>query len=397
MGIDLELIHPMSAENIKRKEWGFQKKKLLIVVNVDWFFLSHRLPIALDAQKAGFEVHIATAVTDRLNIIENFGLKVHPLSMLRNELGLLNSFKTLLELRRIFNDVKPHIVHLVTIKPVLMGGLLARWLRVPALVSAVSGLGYVFIAKGFAARFRRLCVICIYSLAFKHRNQIVIFQNPDDRERLIASAGLSKIKTVIIRGSGVDLTKFVVKPEVVVPPVVLFPARLLADKGLFEFIAAAELLKVKGLSARFVLAGLVDLDNPTSVSNAQLSQWIESGLVEYWGYMLDMPQVIANASVVVLPSYREGLPKVLLEAAASGRAVVTTDVPGCRDAIEPGVTGLLVPVRDAKSLALAIEHLLANSEQRTAMGLAGRRLAEKEFDVRAVIDKHLTLYARLLD
>lgn len=370
--------------------------KLLFVVNVDWFFLSHRLPIALKAQQAGFEVHIATGVTDKVNVLHSYGLKVHPLVLARGGLGVLNAAKTLVELRRIFKTVQPDVVHLVTIKPVLLGGLVARWLRVPALVSAVSGLGFVFTAKGRLARLLQWMVGHIYSWAFGHHNQTVIFQNPDDRDTLVAASGLPTNKVEMIRGSGVDLNLYEVTPEALGVPVVLLPARLLVDKGIIEFVQAATLLRAKGISARFVLVGMVDSANPTSISQNQLDEWVAQGVVEHWGYRTDMSQVIASANLVVLPSYREGMPKVLLEAAAAGRAVTTTDVPGCRDAIEPGVTGLLVPVRDAESLAVAIEQLLANPEQRTAMGLAGRKLAEAEFDVRAVVDKHLAIYQRLL-
>jgi glycosyltransferase involved in cell wall biosynthesis len=372
------------------------RKKLLFVVNVDWFFLSHRLPIALKAQQAGFEVHIATGVTDKLNVLQSYGLKVHPLVLVRGGLGVINAAKTLVELRRIFKTVQPDVVHLVTIKPVLLGGLVARWLRVPALVSAVSGLGYVFTAKGRLARLLQWMVGRIYSWSFGHHNQTVIFQNPDDRDTLVAASGLSTTKVEIIRGSGVDLNLYEVTPETSGLSVVLLPARMLVDKGIFEFVHAATLLRGKGISARFVLVGMVDSANPTGISQNQLDDWLAEGIVENWGYRTDMPQVIANSNLVVLPSYREGMPKALLEAAAAGRAVVTTDVPGCRDAIEPGVTGLLVPVRDAESLAQAIEQLLANPEHRRVMGLAGRKLAEAEFDVRAVVDKHLAIYQRLL-
>jgi glycosyltransferase involved in cell wall biosynthesis len=371
-------------------------KKLLFVVNVDWFFLSHRLPIALKAQQAGFDVHIATGITDKLNVLQAYGLTVQPLGLVRGGLGVFNAIKTLIELRRIFRVVQPDLVHLVTIKPVLLGGLVARWMRVPALVSAVSGLGYVFTSNGPVARLRRWVVGRIYSWALGHHNQAVIFQNPDDRDTLLSDTGFSSAKVELIRGSGVDLKQYEVTPEASGQPVVLFPARLLADKGIFEFVQAATLLRAKGITARFALAGMVDTANPTCVSQLQLDDWVAQGVVEHWGYRTDMPQVIVNANLVVLPSYREGLPKVLLEAAACARAVITTDVPGCRDAIEPGVTGLLVPVRDADSLALAIERLLANPEQRTVMGLAGRKLAEKEFDVHAVVDKHLAIYQRLL-
>jgi glycosyltransferase involved in cell wall biosynthesis len=371
-------------------------KKLLFVVNVDWFFLSHRLPIALAAKKAGFEVHIATGITDKLGVLQAHGLKVHALSLVRGGVGLLNALQTALNLRHIIKQVKPDVVHLVTIKPVLLGGLVARWTRVPALVSAVSGLGYVFTAHGLKARWLQRLVGRVYAWALGHRNQAVIFQNPDDRDTLVAATGLPHSKVEMIRGSGVDLAQYTVAPEVAGVPVVLFPARLLADKGVFEFVAAARLLSAKGLSARFVLAGLVDTANPTSVTQAQLDAWLAEGVVEHWGYRSDMPQVLASATVVALPSYREGMPKALLEAAACGRAVVTTDVPGCRNAIEPGVTGVLVPVREVESLANAIELLLIYPEDRKTMGIAGRRLAEQEFDVHAVVDKHLAIYHRLL-
>jgi glycosyltransferase involved in cell wall biosynthesis len=374
----------------------FVNKRLLFVVNVDWFFLSHRLPIALNALQAGFEVHIATSITDKLNVLQAYGLTVHPLGLVRGGLGAFNAVKTIIELRRIYNSVQPDVVHLVTIKPVILGGLVARWLRVPALVSAVSGLGYVFTANGPVASLRRWVVGRIYAWALGHHNQTVIFQNPDDRDILVAAAGLSSTKIEMIRGSGVDLKQYAVVPETSGVPVVLFPARLLADKGIFEFVQAAILLGARGVSARFALAGMVDTANPSSVSQLQLDELVASGVVEHWGYRTDMPQVIASANLVVLPSYREGLPKVLLEAAAGGRAVVTTDVPGCRDAIEPGVTGLLVSVRNAESLACAIEQLLIAPERRLKMGLAGRQLAEKEFDVRAVVDKHIAIYRRLL-
>lgn len=372
------------------------KKKLLFVVNVDWFFISHRLPIALSAINSGFEVHLATGITDKLAILHSYDLKVHPLGLVRDGVGVLNAFQTLLDLKMIIKKVNPDIVHLVTIKPVLLGGLVARWMRVPALVSAVSGLGYVFMANGWVARVRLRIVKNLYRLAFGHSNQVVIFQNPDDREILIDVTNLPEEKAVIIRGSGVDLMQFFVLPEVVGQPVVLFPARLLADKGVFEFVAAAKLLRSQGKDARFVLAGAVDTANPTSVSQNQLDGWVKEGIVEHWGYCTDMPKALASANLVVLPSYREGLPKVLLEAAACGRAVVTTDVPGCRDAIVSCLTGILVPVRDVVHLAAAIEILITKPEKRKAMGLAGRKLAEREFDVNAVVDKHLSIYKRLI-
>ncbi len=371
------------------------KKKLLFVVNVDWFFLSHRLQIALEAQRSGFDVHIATGITDKLDVLLAHGLKVHPLGLVRGGVGVLNALQTIWDLRRVIKHIQPDVMHLITIKPVLLGGLVARWMRVPGVVSAVSGLGYVFMADGLIASAWRNVVGYVYAFALGHRNQVVIFQNPDDRDTLMAATRLAETKVVMIRGSGVDLTQYVVKPEPAGVQVVLFPARLLADKGVFEFVAAAKLLRSKGLAARFVLAGMLDMANPTSVAPSQLDAWVSEGIVEHWGYCANMPQVFASASVVVLPSYREGLPKALIEAAACGRAVVTTNVPGCRDAIESNVTGLLVPVLEVQALADAIEKLLTHHELRRTMALAGRRLAEHDFDVKTVVEKHLAIYQRL--
>ena len=357
-------------------------KKLLFVVNVDWFFLSHRLAIALEAQRQGFEVHIATRVTDRLDELLRHGLIVHVLALDRAGAGLANAWRTATQLWRVLRAVKPDVVHLVTIKPILLGGLMARLTRVPAVVVAVSGLGYVFMSHGSAAFVRRWLVTLLYRVALSHPNLKVIFQNSDDLRSLTEIVHLSAGNAVVLRGSGVDLAHFVQLPLPGGIPVVVLAARLLADKGVFEFVQAARLLLQRACSARFVLVGMVDAPNPTSVTRADLDAWVNEGVVEWWGHRSDMSQVLAMARVVVLPSYREGLPKVLLEAAACGRAVVTTDVPGCRDAIDPGVTGLLVPVQNAVALADALESLIISPTRCQTMGDAGRALAERAFDVR---------------
>jgi glycosyltransferase involved in cell wall biosynthesis len=289
------------------------------------------------------------------------------------------------------------VVHLVTIKPILLGGLLARLVRVPALVVAVSGLGYVFMSHGSTAWVRRTLVSGLYKLALTHRNLKVIFQNADDLRSLNEIVHLPARQVVTLRGSGVDLTQFVHLSLPASLPVVVLAARLLADKGVFEFVEAAKLLKAQGCPARFVLVGTVDTGNPTSVKQTELDAWVRDGVVEWWGHRSDMAQVLSAAQVVVLPSYREGLPKVLLEAAACGRPVVTTDVPGCRDAIEPGVTGVLVPVQDAQALAQAMNALILDPARCERMGTAGRALAEQAFDVRQVVTAHLAIYAELID
>jgi glycosyltransferase involved in cell wall biosynthesis len=378
-----------------RDESGMNRK-LMFVVNVDWFFLSHRLPIALEAVRQGYQVHIATGLTNKLAELESYGLVVHPLSLDRSSAGLGNALSTLMQLWRVFKAVRPDIVHLVTIKPILLGGLMARLMGIRSVVAAVSGLGFVFLAHGTRAAARRWLVGGLYRVALGHPNLKVIFQNPDDRANLSKLAHLPDSKVEMIRGSGVDLAKYSLKPLPLGLPIVMLAARLLSDKGIREYVQAARLLKHQGVLARFCLVGSIDSANPTSLSETELEQWEKEGVVEMWGHHTDMPSVISSAHLVVLPSYREGLPKVLIEAAACGRAVITTDVPGCRDAIDSDVTGILVPVRNATALALAIKSLIDDTERCKTMGIAGRELAEKVFDERLIVNAHLKIYQELM-
>ena len=371
-------------------------RRLLFVVNVDWFFLSHRLPIALEAMRQGYEVHIAVGITDRLAEMQSHGLQVHPLGISRSKTGLGEAFTVAIEIWRVYQSVKPDVVHLVTIKPVLMGGILARLAGVPAVVAAVSGLGFVFLEKGIIASMRRTLVGVLYKVSFGHRNLKVIFQNAQDKATLMQIVNLPEATTELIRGSGVDVSQFTAGPLPHGTPVVMLAARLLADKGVREFVQAARLLKTAGSSARFCLVGTADLDNPTSLTQTELDAYQKEGSVELWGHRADMATTLSAAHIVVLPSYREGLPKVLIEAAACGKAVVTTDVPGCSDAIEPGVTGVLVPARDAPALSQAIAALLSDPQRCHAMGRAGRLLAEHAFDIRQVVAQHLRIYAGLI-
>jgi glycosyltransferase involved in cell wall biosynthesis len=371
-------------------------RKLLFVVNVDWFFMSHRLPIALEAMRRGYEVHVATGVTDRRQALTDLGLTVHQLPLERSGASLLGEFRTFRRIVGVMRAVRPDVVHLVTVKPVVLGGIAARLARVPAVVSAVSGLGFVFTAGGAKARLLRAVVVALYRAVLGHPNLKVIFQNEDDRRLLQGLTGLQDARSMIVRGSGVDLSRFAVHPFPEGPPVVVFAARLLRDKGVGEFVEAARMLRQRGVNAVFRLAGAPDPGNRASVTKEELRQWEAAGCVEFLGHQADIAQLFAAAHVVVLPSYREGLPKVLVEAAACGRPAVTTDVPGCRDAIIPGETGLLVPARDPAALAGAIERLVADAELRIAMGRAARQLAEREYAIGHIVEQHLSLYRHLL-
>jgi glycosyltransferase involved in cell wall biosynthesis len=371
-------------------------RRLLFVVNVDTFFLSHRLPIAEAALRAGYEVHVAAALTaHRREEFDVRGIHVHRLPVARSSANPFSALRLLAALYSLFRRVRPDLVHLVTIKPVLLGGIAARLARVPAVVAAVSGLGYVFMAKGGWALLRRKLVEAAYRLSLGHPNASVIFQNQDDRAVIERAAGLQEGQSELIRGSGVDLREFQPTPLSTQAPIVLLAARLLGDKGVHEFVDAARRLHGHA-GARFVLAGDVDPGNPSSLTREQLDALVKEGVVEWWGHRQDMPQVLSAATLVVLPSYREGLPKVLIEAAACGRPVVTTDVPGCRDAVVPGQTGLLVPAKDAVALRDAIRTLLDDPQARSQMGIAGRHLAETAFNVDHVVARHLEIYDRKL-
>jgi len=287
------------------------------------------------------------------------------------------------------------VLHLVTIKPVLIGGLAARLAPVRGVVYAVSGLGHVFLANGFWGASRRKLVRVLYRLSLGVRNMRIIFQNPDDQASISSIARVNPDAMYMIPGSGVDLSKYNSSPLPNGTPVVMMAARLLATKGVREFVDAAQILRTEGVKARFWLVGDLDIENPASIQRKELDEWKGKGLIELMGYCKHIPELMNKSHIVVLPSYREGLPKVLIEAAACGRAVVTTDVPGCRDAIEDGVTGLIVPAKDSRSLAQALRGLIESRELCQSMGSAGRARAERIFDVGEVVVKHLEIYQSL--
>jgi len=375
-----------------------RQKKLLMVVNDAGFFLSHRAPLAMAARDNGFHVVVATAAGPAVPAILDAGYEHREVRLTRSGRNPVAEAISIVSLIRLLRSVKPDIAHLVTIKPVLYGGIAARMAGVPGVVSAVSGLGTVFgPAKGPGIRIARFVAKSLYRLALKHRNQRVIFQNRSDRDVLLKLTGIDPNKAILIPGSGVDLSEYTMTDEAETDaPVVVMAGRLLRDKGIHEFVEAAGILKSKGVRARFLLVGDPDPGNPSSVTESQLEAWRSKGDIEMPGFRPDVATIFSTSHVVVLPSYREGLPKVLIEAASCGRAVVTTDVPGCRDAIEPGQSGILVPPRDARALADAIGHLIAHPDVRRQMGRAGRKLAERQFSIDQVVEAHLSTYEALL-
>lgn len=364
-------------------------KKILFVVNVDWFFISHRLPLALEALKKGYEVHIACGITDKKEYLESLGLIVHPLNLSRSSTGIKGEIKVFSEIYSVIKNINPDVAHFVTIKPVLYGGIASRFLNINKKVFSISGLGFIFIKQGLKASIVRMLIKIMYRFALGGNNSHVIVQNPDDKAVVNS---IVKVPTTLIRGSGVDLSQYEYIEENNENIKVSMACRLLKDKGVFEYIEAAKILKQKLPNVEFELYGDIDIHNPASLTSEDIQKIKKEGFVKVHGFSSDIAKVFSDSNIVVLPSYREGLPKVLIEAAACGRAVVTTDVPGSRDAIEPNITGLLCKVKDSNSLASMIEKLIVDKNSRNSMGTAGRELAEKEFDINKVVEKHFEIY-----
>ncbi len=375
---------------------GNSRPILLFVVNIPEFFLSHRLPLALAAREAGYQVEIATGPGPASASIREMGFVHHELPLTRSGRNPFGELRFLWALQRLLRSVQPDILHLVTIKPVLYGGILSRFLRIRAVVAAISGLGTIFVSKESRHGPIRRAVLWLYRIALGHPNIKVLCQNPDDRAMVLELGSVSEQQIELIPGSGVALEDYPVTPAPDATPVVVLAARLLADKGVLEYIEAIRILRARGVQARFWLVGAPDPDNITTICIDQVYNWRDQGLIEYLGFRQDIASVFGQANIVVLPSYREGLPKVLIEAAACARAVVTTDVPGCRDAIVAGQTGVLVAVRDPVSLANGIESLIGDRDKCEQMGQAGRALAASRFSVETVIERHLTAYQSLL-
>lgn len=358
--------------------------KLLYLVTEDWYFVSHRLPLAVAAKQAGFDVTVITRCGAKCEAIRAAGIEVMPFEMERRGLNPLGLAREVIRLARLYRRLQPDIVHHVALRPVVVGGLAARLAGVHGVVSAIAGLGYAFTGGrggwlGFVLRGLLKAALA---------RGMVVVQNPDDFDAVVG-LGVERERIHLIPGAGVDVERFSPRPEPDGRPVVMLASRLLWDKGVGEFVAAARMLAGR---ARFVLVGAPDPGNPASLSEAEVRRWVEEGVIEWWGVRDNMPEVLGKAHLVCLPSYREGLPKVLLEAMACGRAVVTTDAPGCRDCVRDGDNGLLVPVGDAGALAAAIRRLLDDPDLRRRMGARGRERAVNEFAQAIVIETTLALY-----
>ncbi len=369
---------------------------LLFLVTEDWYFVSHRLALARAALAAGFRVSVATRVSRHADIIRDAGIELIAVPFRRSGLNPLREIVFLFRVVALYRRLRPDIVHQVAMKPVVLGSLAARLAGIDRIVNALGGLGYVFSSRSALAMALRKPLAWLLRTSLDGARGTLILQNQDDRTLLLQTGGIAPERVRLIRGVGVDVAAFAESAEPAGPCLIVLPARFLRDKGVWEFVEAARQLRAQGTDARFALVGAPDPDNPASIAQSQVDAWVREGAVECWGWREDMAAVFAQANIVCLPSYREGLPKALVEAAAAGRAIVTTDAPGCREVVGEGVNGLLVPVRDAHALARALKRLIDDAPLRRQMAARGRERAQAEFRSDQSIAATLGIYRELL-
>ena len=375
---------------------GEGRPKLLFTVGDDAAFCSHRMPVARAARDAGFAVVVACPVTTHGDTIRAEGMRVLPIPMKRGRVSPLADLRTLAALWRLYRAERPDIVHHVAMKPVLYGGTAARLAGVQVSVGALTGLGYVFSSDDIRARLLRPLLRQGLRWALNGRGSICLVQNPDDAS-FVAGLGIQRCRIEVIPGSGVDPTRFMPSPEPDGPVRIAMVSRMLWEKGVGEFVAAARLARTRDPALRFTLIGAPDEGNPAAVPAARLHAWQAEGIVEWQGQRDDIPRVWQDSHIAVLPSYYgEGLPKALLEAASCARPIVAADMPGSREIARDGESALLVPPRDADALAAAILRLAGDPALRARLGGGGRALVEREFTEQRIATATLTLWRRLL-
>lgn len=371
-------------------------RRILFVANRSTYFAIGRMPFALAARAAGYDVQVATPDDGMVPAIVDKQLPWHRIGMSRGVGNPIGEARTILSLARLYRSLRPDLVHHIPLKTVLYGTIAARMARVPAVVNTIAGLGHIFLSDRPADRAIRLAAGIAFRFGLRHRNAHFVFHNAGDLDVFASNGWVRSGEASVIQGSGVDTRRFapVERPDRV--PVVLFPSRLVYTKGLREFIAAARELRSETIEARLVLVGPLDPGNRAAATEEDVSEWTRAGIVEWWGDSKDMAATYAQADIVCLPSYREGLSKSLIEASSCGLPIITTDAPGCRDVVRDGETGLLVPVRDSVHLADAIRKLVASPDLRRELGRRGRERALAEFASERILAANLEVYRSLL-
>lgn len=374
-----------------------RRRRILFFIPEDWYLCSHRLPLVRGAIAAGLDATVVTRVRDHAGPIEATGAELVPIRLRRGFHGLGEEAAGLRELIGVYRRVRPDIVHHVTPKSVIYGMLAARLSGAPCRVNALAGLGFVYTATGLRAKLRRWAVSTTFRVQLRGRGSRLIVQNDDDRAFFRDVIGVPDPSIAVIRGAGVDIDAF--RPAGAEPPGpvrVCLVARLLGDKGVREAVAAARLLAARRDDVRILLVGRNDPVNPASIGDAELAAWAREGVVDVVGHVEDVPALLRTCHAALLPSYREGLPKSLLEAAACGLPIVATDVTGCREICREDVNGLRVPPRDPEAIARAIKILADDPQRRRRYGEASRRIVVAEFSDALVAEQTVALYLDLL-
>jgi glycosyltransferase involved in cell wall biosynthesis len=369
--------------------------RLLYVVTEDWYFLSHRLPMARAAKAAGYDVHVATRINRGKEAIEAEGFTPHSLSWQRGSLSPTHSIAGVAELRKLLHALKPDILHNISLKPVLLGGIASLGLSSIAVVNSLTGLGTLFVGNHRKSELTRPLVVAALKALLKRPNVRTIVQNPDDK-RFVLGLGVPEGSVDLIPGSGVDLQHFTPLPEPPPPVTAAYVGRMLADKGVLTLIEAYSLATSRGVKLQLLLAGDTDRENPGSLAPEQLREFASAFGIRWLGHVADIREVWERAHIAVLASRREGLPKSLLEAAACGRPMIATDTPGCREIAIQGKTALTFPVDDAAALAEALTQMAGDAEMRTRFGKAARALVEEKFSAEAIGKATVALYESLV-
>jgi glycosyltransferase involved in cell wall biosynthesis len=371
-------------------------RRLLLLANTDWYLFNHRLALAKAAREEGMMIILASPRGSYVPKLEAEGFEWFEVPMERGSVNIIREIHTLIHCIRLYRRLKPDLVHHFTIKPVFYGSLAARWVDVPVIVNSITGLGYLFSSRSQQMASLRYLLKPLYKKALGHPNQIMIFQHTGDLETYLDLGLVREEKSVIIPGSGVDLNRFVPREEPSGIPVVMMATRMLWDKGVGDLIKVAESLKIDGPDVRVVLVGQPDSGNPSSIPEKTLIKWHEAGVIEWLGHQDNMPDLFAQAHIVVLPSYSEGIPKSLIEAAAMKKPIISTDLPGCREIVQHGRSGFLVIPGDLKALKEAITRLVQDKSLREEMGSVGRQIALERFNDRMINDQILLIYSEHL-
>jgi glycosyltransferase involved in cell wall biosynthesis len=365
--------------------------KFVFLANISWNIYNYRLPLIEALRDAGHEVVLLAPQDDYTSRLTEKGFRWAHLRMSQRGLNPLVEPQIIRDIYGFYRKEKPDIVHHFTPKGVIYGSLAARWAGVKRTVNTITGLGYVFSDEATGTLLLRSITTRLYRMALS--NTTVLFQNAEDMQRLSAIQGVQGADFQLLAGSGINLTKFSSQPEPPGPPVVMLAARLMMEKGVSYFVEAARILQQYGTPARFVLVGSPAQDAHAAVTEGVIRKWVESGLIEWWGWRDDMERVYPQAHIVCLPTYYgEGVPRTLIEAAASGRPIVATDIAGCRKVVQDGVNGFLVPVRDSPMLAQAIQRLIKDPDLRAQMGARGREIAQRDFTARQHIAEYFSAY-----